>query len=376
MQSFNVNIAQSILDDLKNRIKSTRWPDGSPGTGWQQGIPIEEMQQLAAWWTDRFDWRQTENKINAWPNVMTVIDGCQLHFLHIRGKGQKTVPLIITHGWPGSFLEIINCIPLLTEGDDMTFDLVIPSVPGFGFSEKPAREGVNAECIAAMWVKLMKALGYDRFFAQGGDFGAEISSRMALNHPDHVAGLHLNYIPFSYKPYLPPGEKLTQEETAAQQQSAAFFQVEGSYAQQQVTKPRTLSYGLNDSPVGLAAWILQIFKSFSDPTRSLTELFNADELLANITLYWITGTIPSSIRIYGEAVKNPLVFKKDDFIQPPVGIAHYPFPSHFPARKYVERGYNVQYWSDLPAGGHFAAMEQPQIFSNDIRAFVKSVIRD
>jgi pimeloyl-ACP methyl ester carboxylesterase len=373
MQPFIVNIDRSVLSDLDNRILATRWTDSISGSGWQFGVSLPYMKELAAYWANKFDWRTTEAAINAHPNFITEIDGYRIHYLHIKGKGDAAVPLLISHGWPGSFLEMLKIIPLLTDDPkdgSLTFDLVIPSLLGFGFSEKPDHEGINATLMAGIWVKLMSRLGYEKFIAQGGDFGAMISTRIALNDPGRLIGLHLNYIPFNYKPWLPPGEKLTEEEGSAQQKTYRFFQAEGAYAQIQGTKPLTLSYGLTDSPVGLAAWILQIFHSFSRPGVSVEQLFGRDELLAHITLYWITGTIHSSMRLYHEMVSDPLEFGKDDFIKVPTGIAHYPYPDSFPARRYVERGYNVQYWNDLPEGGHFAAMEQPQLFAADLKEFV------
>jgi pimeloyl-ACP methyl ester carboxylesterase len=352
--SFQVHIDQPVLDDLKSRILATRWLH-------------EDLKKLADHWAVDFDWRKTEAAINAYPQFISEIDGYKIHYLHIKSGSAAALPLIISHGWPGSFLEMLRVIPLLTTD----FNLVIPSLIGFGFSDKPKGPGVNATLMAGLWVKLMRELGYEKFVAQGGDFGAMISTRMAMKYSEHLLGLHLNYIPFSYQPYLPPGEELTAEEKEAQQQIATFFKAEGAYAQVQTTKPKVLSYGLNDSPVGLCAWLLEIFRSFSDPSRPLEELFNRDELLANITLYWVTRTIYSSIHLYGEIAKEPFRFGKDDFIHVPVGVAHYKYPVGFPARAYVERGYNVRYWSDLPKGGHFAAMEQPELFAADLKAFAK-----
>lgn len=354
-----MHIAQPLLDDLKSRIQATRWPDEE----------LRDLKELADYWANDFDWRKAEKAINAWPQFISEIDGYKVHYLHIRSGSPAALPLIISHGWPGSFQEMLQVIPLLKEG----FHLVIPSLLGFGFSDKPQGPGINTALMAGLWVKLMRGLGYEEFVAQGGDFGAMISTHIAMKYPAHLLGLHLNYIPFNYQPYLPPGEELTAKEKEAQQQIAAFFKAEGAYAQIQTTKPRILSYGLNDSPVGLCAWLLEIFRSFSDPSKSIEELFERDALLAHITLYWATQTIYSSMRLYGETAKEPLQFRKDDFIQVPVGIAHYKYPAGFPARAYVERGYNVQYWHDLPRGGHFAAMEQPELFAADIKAFVKQL---
>jgi pimeloyl-ACP methyl ester carboxylesterase len=369
MEPFKINIDQRVLDDLKNRISATRWPDTTGQPEWSDGVSLPYLKGLADYWANNFDWRKTEEKVNAYPQFVTEIDGHQLHYLHILSKETNAIPLIITHGWPGSFLEMLRVIPLLTGTGAMSFDLVIPSLLGFGFSGKPSARGGNAVLMARLWVKLMNRLGYPKFIAQGGDFGAMVSTYIALNYPDSLIGLHLNYIPFNYRPFLFREEKLTAEETAAQEQTARFFRAEGTYAQIQATKPLTLAYGLNDSPAGLCAWILQLFKSFSDPKRSLEELFSRDELLANVTLYWVTGTIYSSMHLYRESLREPLDFGANDYIRVPTGIAHYPYPDSFPARKYMERGYHVQRWKDLPEGGHFAAMEQPALFAADLREF-------
>jgi pimeloyl-ACP methyl ester carboxylesterase len=369
MQPFNVHITPSILRKLTKRISGTRWPDQIKDSDWQYGVPSSYMKDLCDYWATQYDWQRAENKMNTYSNFIFDIDGYKIHCLHTKGKGNNTVPIIITHGWPGSFLEIIDCIPFLTAPGEISFDVVVPSLPGYGFSEKSDKEGRNTALIADLWINLMAELGFPKFFVQGGDFGADVSTHLALKYPGHVLGLHMNYIPFSYKPYLESGEQLTDSEKAAQQRSATFFQSAGAYAQQHISNPLTLSYGLNDSPVGLAAWILQIFKSFSDPAKSLSELFDRDELLDNVTLYWVTETIHSSIRLYRETLKKPLAFTRDDYINVPVGIAHYPFPDSFPAKKYIERGYNLKYWKDMPVGGHFAAMEQPESFSADVREF-------
>lgn len=364
---FHVNIEQAVLDDLKRRILATRFNDSVPGTPWEYGPDPSYLKELATYWANDFDWRKAETAMNMYPHFIAETDGYKIHFLHIKSKNPAAVPLIISHGWPGSFLEMLPVIPLLTD----TFHLVIPSLPGFGFSDKPKDPGVNAGFIAALWVKLMDQLGYPQFVAQGGDFGAFISIHMAMKYPERLLALHLNYIPFSYKPHLAPGEDLTPEEKDALQKIDEFFKREGGYAQIQSTKPGTLSYGLNDSPMGLCAWLLQIFHSFSDPSKPLEELFKRDELLAHVSLYWITQTIYSSMPLYPEIAKEPL---GPYYIKVPTGVAHYPFPEGFPARKYVERQFNLQYWNDLPTGGHFAAMEQPALFAGDVKAFVKQLL--
>jgi pimeloyl-ACP methyl ester carboxylesterase len=375
MIPFKVAVQQSRLDDLKKRIGHTRWPDVHNNHDWQTGMSLSWIKTIASYWADDFDWHAIEARINTYPNYITVIDGVNIHYLHIKSNAKNAVPLMISHGWPGSFLEMLDLIPLLTDGDNgLPFDVVVPSLPGFAFSGDPHIPGVNARFIGELWVKLMRQLRYEKFIAQGGDFGALISTHIALRHPEVLTGLHLNYIPFNYKPYLAPGEQLTPAETAAQEKTAKFFRAEGAYAQVQSTKPLTLAYGLNDAPAGLCSWILQIFHSFSDQGRPLEQLFDKDMLLANVTLYWLTGTIYSSMRLYRESRQDPLAFGKDDFVHVPTGVARYPFPDSFPDRKFVERGYNVQYWNDMPAGGHFAAMEQPALFAGDIRAFAGTLL--
>jgi pimeloyl-ACP methyl ester carboxylesterase len=374
IQSFTVHIDQPALDDLQRRIVNTCWPDAIIASGWKYGVSLDYLRELSAYWSNGFDWRAAETKINGYPNFLADIDGYKIHFLHVRGKGKKTIPLIITHGWPGSFIELMSSIPFLTTDEDISFDVVIPSLPGYGFSQNALREGMDPSLIARLWAALMKELGYYRYLVQGGDLGAEVAAHLALQHRDRLIGLHLNYIPFTYKPYLEPGETLTAEETAAQEKTKKFFAAAGAYAQQHITAPLTLAYGLSDSPVGQAAWILQIFRNFSDPSKDLETLFARDQLLANISLYWLTRTIHSSIRLYGETMKKPLLFTKDHRVWVPVGVAHYPFPDSFPARRYVERGFNVQYWKDMPSGGHFAAMEQPELFSRDVKEFTLQVL--
>lgn len=369
---FTVNTPQSTLDDLRSRIKKTRWPDEINGSGWEFGVSLAYMKAVAAYWQTDFDWRKVEDQINSYPNFTANLSGYRVHFLHIKGNGKKSVPLIISHGWPGSFLEMIKLIPLLTTNPEFSFDLVIPSLLGFGFSERIHKPGCNLWLMADLWNSLMGELGYDRYGAQGGDFGAGVSTALALKFPQRLTGLHLNYIPGSYQPYIPENESLTPEEIQVQKSAEDWFQREGGYAHQQRTKPLSLAYGLNDSPVGLCAWILEKFGGWADCAGDPENVFTRDELLANVTLYWITETIHSSIRLYNENSKVPLRFGKEDFVKVPVGIARFPLEDPFPSRNYIERGYNVQHWSEMPAGGHFAAMEKPELLAQDIISFFKN----
>jgi pimeloyl-ACP methyl ester carboxylesterase len=371
---FNCRISQSIVDDLKFRISQTRWTDEIKDSGWQYGASLSYMKELADYWLGEFDWRKVEDKINQYPNYMAEIDGIKVHFLHIKGKGKTSVPLIITHGWPGSFMEVSKIIDPLTTDPEFSFDLIIPSIPGFGFSQKINAPGCNLWFISDLWSKLIKKLGYEKVLAQGGDFGAAISTALALKHPDLIHGLHLNYIPGSYLPFLPPAEKLTEEEIRFQKSAENWYSNEGAYSHQQRTKPLTLGYALNDSPVGLCAWIVEKFYGWSDCKGNLESVFTKDELLSNVSLYWFTESIHSSIRLYNENSRVPMHFLKNDFINIPVGIARFHKEEPFPPRKFIERGYNVQHWTDIPTGGHFAAMEQPVLFANDIIQFAKNLL--
>ena len=366
---FQIRVPEQAIDDLRERIRRTRWPDEIAGSGWEQGADLSYMKELAGYWLTTFDWRKIEDEINAYPNFMAEIDGHKVHFLHIKGEGKKNVPLIMTHGWPGSFLEMMKLIPLLTGGSGLTANLVVPSMMGFGFSEKMTTPGCNVRLMAGLWKKLMSELGYETFGAQGGDFGAGVGTALALQYPESIIGLHLNYIPGSYKPFMPEGERLTPEEMQSEKDIEEWYHREGAYSHQQRTKPLTLAYGLNDSPVGLCAWIVEKMYGWADCRGNIENVFTKDELLANVTLYWLTGTIHSSTRLYHENSKVPFHFTKKDFINVPVGIARFPLEEPFPPRRYIERGYNIQHWTTMPAGGHFAAMEQPKLLADDIKVF-------
>jgi pimeloyl-ACP methyl ester carboxylesterase len=369
IKPFSANISRDIIDDLHHRLRNTRWTDEIINSGWSYGTSLSYMKELVNYWLHFFDWRKVEAEINSFPNYIATIDGHKIHFIYVKGKSRESVPIIITHGWPGSFLEMLKLIPLLTEDEDFSFDVVIPSVPGFGFSDKINTPGCNSKYVANLWKQLMNSIGYTTFGAQGGDIGSGISTWLSLNSPESIIGLHLNYISGSFKPYMKPGEKLTEEETAFQKFVAEWSAKEGAYANMHATKPSTLAFGLNDSPVGLCAWIIEKFNSWSDNNRNIENIFSKDELLANVTLYWITQTIHSSIRIYHENSKSPLVFGENDFVKVPVGFAKFPKELPTPPRSYIEKGFNIRHWAEMPAGGHFAAMEQPNLLANDIKTF-------
>lgn len=373
VQPFQVNVPERVLIDLRERIQRTRWPDEIANSGWAYGVNLSYMKELAEYWLTRFDWRKTENEINAYPNFVAEIDGYRIHFLHIKGRGKKSIPLITMHGWPGSFLEMMKLIPLLTNNDELTFDLVVPSLMGYGFSQRITQPGCNLQFMGELWFKLMKELHYERFAAHGGDFGSGLGMVLALKYPQNVIGLHLNNIEGYYVPYVPEGENLTQEEIQFEKDAEDWYNREGAYSHQQRTKPLTLAYGLNDSPIGLCAWIIEKFFAWSDCRGNIESVFTKDELLANVTLYWVTETLHSSIRLYNESRKAPLHLTKDDFVKVPVGIVRLPLEDAFPPRKYVERGFNVQRWTNMLAGGHFASMEKPELLADDIKDFFRSI---
>jgi pimeloyl-ACP methyl ester carboxylesterase len=375
IERFSIEIPEQSIQDLKMRLLRTRWPDEILHAEWTYGANLSYIKSLADYWLHRFDWRNTENEINSYPNYLADIDGVRIHFLHIKSRDKKAVPLIITHGWPGSFLEMMKLIPILTGSSTLSFDLIIPSIPGFGFSQKINVPGGNLWYIAGLWNKLIKELGYSKVIVQGGDFGAGISTALAIRHPEIVAGLHLNYIPGSYLPYLAAGEQLSEEETLYLQSAEEWFKKEGAYAHQHRTKPLTLAYGLNDSPAGLCAWIIEKFYGWSDCHGNIESVFSKDELLSNISLYWFTETIHSSVRLYYENMKEPMHFLKNDFVNVPVGIARFHKEEPFPPRRYIERGYNVQYWTDISRGGHFAAMEQPALLAEEIILFTDIILK-
>jgi pimeloyl-ACP methyl ester carboxylesterase len=377
LEPFTIPFSQQAVDDLHARLDRTRWPDEIPGSGSEYGFDLHLLQELCGYWRERFDWQAQVEKLSAFHHYRYVSEGFRVHFIHERGKGPAPIPIILTHGWPGSFLEMMGIIPLLTDpaanGRDPadSFGVVVPSLPGYGFSDRPTRRGMNLFRTAELWIGLMEELGYNRFAAQGGDLGAGVSTILGLRHPDQMIGIHLNHVPGSYRPYLQSGTKLASVEEEFLQSVARWYEESGAYAHVQRTRPQTAAYGLNDSPAGLAAWILEKFREWSDCDGDLYKRFTRDELLANVTLYWMTETIHSSFRLYFEGRKAPLQFGPDDFVRPPCALAHFPKELLFPPREWVGRGYNIQHWTDMPRGGHFAAAEEPELLAEDIRTFFR-----
>jgi pimeloyl-ACP methyl ester carboxylesterase len=371
MRKFRVEVPEDALDDLRQRLARTRWPDGGTDgdDGWDCGPPAAYLRELVEHWQNRFDWRAVEDRINALPNFIASIDGHEVHYVRLAGAngGRARLPVVLTHGWPGSFLELLDVASRL-KGD---FDVVVPSLPGYGFSRWPRGERVDPVRIAELWGKLMTGLGYARFAAQGGDWGATISTRLALLFPERVAALHLNYIPGSFAPYLGSGARpVSEAEARFVRERDRWLDEEGAYGHLQATRPRTAAYALNDSPAGLLAWIVEKFRAWSDCGGDLESRFSKDEILAHVTLYWLTGSIGSSMRLYREARAMPLVFADGARVPVPCAVARFPKEEPMPPREWVERAYDVVRWTEMPRGGHFASMEEPELLASDVREFL------
>jgi len=379
IQSFSLPYSASAVEDLRARLQRTRWPDEIHGSGWEYGASLDYMQQICRHWKDRFDWKAHVDTLSTLHHYRYTAGDLGIHFIHERGRGPAPTPLVITHGWPGSFLEMLKIIPMLADpasyGADPadSFDVVVPSLPGFGYSDRPTRRGMNTFRIAELWAGLMRELGYERFAAQGGDFGASVSTILGLRHADRVLGIHLNYIPGSYKPFLEEGEALAEAECAFLADEDRWHVESGGYSHLQRTTPLTAAYGLNDSPAALAAWIVEKFRDWADCGGDVERRFTKDELLSNVTLYWMTETIHSSCRLYFEGKNAPLHFQQGEKVRVPCAIAFFPREAPFPPRAWIERGYNVQRWTNMASGGHFAAAEEPELLAQDIRAFFRSV---
>ena len=380
VQPYKIEIPDSVLDDLKSRLERTRWPDELPGTGWDYGSNLDYVKELVEYWRTKFDWHAQEKLINSFSHFKSKVDGLNIHFIHEKGKGPNPMPLVITHGWPGTFFEMYKVIPMLSDpashgGNPAdAFDVVAPSMPGYGFSDATDKRGLSVLSISDLWAKLMSEnLGYQKFAAQGGDWGARVTAKLGLSHGDKVIGIHTTSTS-SPTPYQGPGTReLSEAENAMLAQRVQWLADEGGYSHIQATKPQTLSYGLNDSPAGLAAWIVEKYRTWSDCGGDVESRFTKDELLTTITIYWVTQSINSSTRLYYESFFQAWDLAKDEKIQVPVAIASFPRENSVPLREWAERSFNIQQWTDMPSGGHFAALEEPDRLVEDIRKFFRGL---
>ncbi|WP_321810879.1 MULTISPECIES: epoxide hydrolase [unclassified Burkholderia] len=374
---FNIAIPDRALDDLRRRLRDMRAPLLTPADPWQQGVDGAWLRELVAYWAERFDWRAAERALNRLPQFVADAGGQRVHFIHRRGAGPKPYPLVITHGWPGSVFEfdaLIDrlCDPAAFGGDPHdAFDVVAPSLPGFAFSPAPAAPGMSAFQVADSWAALMSGLGYRRFGAQGGDLGAGVSIALGARHPGVVDGIHLNYLPGSYEPPADAASPLTEDERAFVTQRGEWAALEGAYAHVHMTKPQTLAVALNDSPAGLAAWIAEKFRAWSDCDGDVARRFSHDTLLTGISLYWFTGSIGSAMQMYWENRLQPMRFAAGERVAVPVAFARFPKEISRPPRSWLERVFDVVQWADMPSGGHFAAMEEPDLLASDIRRFFR-----
>lgn len=383
MRPFHVDVPQSALDDLHRRIDATRWPEQLPFTGWERGVPLGYLQELTAHWRETFDWRAVEARLNSFPQIMTTIDGADVHALHVRSPEPGALPLVLTHGWPGSVLEFLDVIGPLTDpvahGGEAAdaFHVVIPSMPGYGFSGPAGEIGWDVPRIALAWAELMTRLGYDRFAVQGGDAGSPVSLALATMAPDRVVGAHVNML--MAFPSGDPAEiaALDEEGLRRLRLLARFDQEQSGYMKVQATRPQTLAYGLTDSPVGQLAWIVEKFREWTDCDKLPEEAVDRDTILAIVSTYWFTATAGSSAQFYFEGAPAVAALAAGNPPPPcpvPVGVAVFPHDLFVPIRAFAERDIpTITRWTEFDRGGHFAALEQPDLLVGDVRAFFRGL---
>jgi microsomal epoxide hydrolase len=375
-QPFTLRVPDAVLADLRARLERVRWPDEAPGAGWTHGTDLAYMRALVDHWRDRYDWRARETELNRLPQLTVDLHGIPLHFIHAPGVGPRPFPLLLSHGWPGSIVEFQRLIPLLTDpglfgGDPAdAFTVVAPSLPGYTLSFRPGQPRLGVNGIAELFASLMTdVLGYRRFAAQGGDWGAFITSRLALEHPERLAGIHLNLLGLRREP--PGGRELTEEERRYGDELAHWMREEQGYIWIQGTRPQTLAYGLTDSPVGLAAWIVEKWRRWSDCGGDVERRFSKDVLLTNVMLYWVTGAIGSSFWPYYDRLHSPWWYGPGQRVTVPTAYAAFPAEILRPPRSLAEAVYDIRRWTVMKAGGHFAALEEPEALAEDVRAFFR-----
>lgn len=374
---YTVAVPDHVLADLNNRLTNTRWPDAIPNAGWGYGTSLDYMRELVAYWRDEFDWRAFEARINAFPQFTASIDGQNLHFIHVKSPSPDAVPLLLLHGWPSSPAEFLKLIGPLTDpvahggrAEDAV-DLIIPSLPGFAFSGPTAEAGWHPARIADALAELMTGLGYEKFFAHGGDWGSIMASQLGLRHPERVGGLHLTFLVTGG---LRPGDgDPTEEEAQLASEQATYSMTEIGYLVLHASKPQTIAYSLVDSPVGLAAWIVEKLNAWTDHDGDLESVLTKDEILANITTYWVTATGGSSGRLYFETAIAGMMGPATERVEVPVAVAIFPRELYRATRRIAEHHYNVVRWTPQPKGGHFPAVEQAELLVTDIRESLREL---
>lgn len=374
IRKFQLEVTDAVLDDLKKRLSMTRWPNKETPEDWSQGIPLGYMKELCDYWQHEYDWRAREERLNRFPQFITEIDGVDIHFIHLPSVHENARPLIITHGWPGSVVEFHKVIEPLADptahggNTEDAFHVVVPSLPGYGFSGKPEVTGWGIEKIADIWGELMARLGYDHYFAQGGDWGAMVTTHIGLQDKEHCDAIHLNM------PVVIPDANTMAELTPSEQaslMSMKFYQDwDSGYSKQQSTRPQTVGYGLVDSPSGQAAWIIEKFYQWTDCNGHPENAISRDELLDNVMMYWLSKSAASSARLYWESFKNP----PQDEVDIPTGCSIFPKEIVRPSERWIRKRFtNLKYYNELEKGGHFAAFEQPEIFLQEIRTYFRSL---
>ena len=372
---FKIEVSEQQLDDLHQRLDRVRWPDAEPVSDWSQGIPLAYMKEIVDYWRTQYDWRKIESRLNGYPQFTTELDGVNIHFLHVRSPEPNAMPLILTHGWPGSILEFMKVIEPLTDpvahGGDAAdaFHLVCPALPGYGFSGNPRVTGWGVDKIAREWANLMARLGYDRYVAQGGDWGSMVTTHIALADPEHCAAMHTN-MPIA-TPDPATMEDLTPQEQSALAGAKFYRDWDSGYSKQQSTRPQTLGYGLVDSPTAQAAWIIEKFYQWMDCDGHPENILSRDELLDNVMTYWLNGSGASSARLYWESFGRAGELGE---VTIPAGISIFPKEIFRCSRRWAEGRYKqIVHWNELEKGGHFAAAEQPELFLNEVRTCFRTV---
>jgi pimeloyl-ACP methyl ester carboxylesterase len=369
VEPFTVDVPAEAVDDLRRRLRQTRWPDAATVDDWSQGVPLDWLREVCRYWADDHDWPACQARINAIEQVRTVVDGLPVHLLHVRSPHPGALPLVLTHGWPGSVLEFLDLIGPLTEPEDPrdAFSVVVPSLPGYGWSGAPTAPGWGPARTADAWAEVMRRLGYDRFGAQGGDIGSFVSANLGARHPDRVVGVHLNMVVTD----PPPGRTEFDEREQRALDRLRTFRTDGSaYSHQHRTRPQTLGYGLTDSPAGQAAWILEKFAAWSDCDGDPVAALGIDRLLDDVSVYWFTGTATSSARMYWEMARAPE--ERAPRVDVPAGVSVFPHEIFLPPRAWAERQLtDLRTWREHDSGGHFAAMERPAELVADVREFFR-----
>ena len=371
---FNIDVPDATLDDLRARLARTRWPESISDSGWAYGADVAYLRELCEYWRTDYDWRRHEAALNAHPQFLCEVDGVDLHFWHVRGRGPRPFPLLLAHGWPGSIYEFFELIGPLSDpaahgGDPAdAFDVVVPALPGYGFGGRPTQGGWGVSRVAAAFDRLMSGeLGYERYGVQGGDWGAIVAAKMGSAHAGHVAGIHVNLV------VVPPPAQTTDDDAAALERLRTWLQQETGYSAVQRTKPDSLTVAQSDSPAGLAAWIVEKFRAWSDCDGDVERAFSRDTLLTNLMFYWAPNSVASAARLYFEDRRDRAGLRTRPRVEVPVGYAEFPHEVVRPPRSWVEPHYAIARWTQMPRGGHFAALEEPQLLLEDVRAFFRDV---